>query len=323
VGFLRLFNRTRHFRFSFNFTQPLVLHAQPTKEEASISDGIAVDHLWEDNRKSLRIGRAAPNGRRIFSLSFRHFATAIVYPESSEVLVWAKESNILDPAIDHLVSDQIIPRVVAHGPGLVLHASLIESRNVGVAILGYSGYGKSTLATSLYGAGYTLHGDDTTVINASGPPYFARSLYPSLRLFPDSLKMLFPAEPEFQRVAHYTDKLRVKLPSSRGQLVSPVALGALVFLNSPPADSQVVLRRMQPAATCIALIENSFALDPTDPDRSRGKFNMASELAGTIPAYELTYPRDYARLGDVRRALVEMGILPPVDHETASSSCVA
>lgn len=55
----------------------------------------------------------------------------------------------------------------------------------------------------------------------------------------------------------------------------------------------------------MALVESSFALDPVDPDQALGRLNDASALARQVPAFEIAYPRDYARLPEVRQAILD------------------
>ncbi len=54
-----------------------------------------------------------------------------------------------------------------------------------------------------------------------------------------------------------------------------------------------------------AIISNSFALDPTDKELARKKLTDAGKLANEVPAYEISYPRDYARIPDVHAAIFE------------------
>lgn len=146
-----------------------------------------------------------------------------------------------------------------------------------------------------------------------GASILARSVYRSLRVLPDTLERLFPERPEVRSVAQYSNKLRVQLPLAEDETPAPVPLTKLLFLAPPSSDAQITLRRMRPAEACMSLIENSFALDPTDRERARDKLRIASELAAAVPAFELSYPRDYARLDEVRETLIEADILPPPD----------
>lgn len=164
-----------------------------------------------------------------------------------------------------------------------------------------------------------MHGDDAVIVEVHDTHFVGRAMYPGLRVLPDTLKQLFPEGIKVHGVAHYSQKLRIDLPLNQAGPLPSVPLGALVFLAPPRSDDQITLRPIRPAEACMAVIENSFALDPTDRERAREKLQMAGALADSVPAFELSYPRDYDRLDDVRRALVEAGILPPLDGDPASS----
>jgi hypothetical protein len=54
----------------------------------------------------------------------------------------------------------------------------------------------------------------------------------------------------------------------------------------------------------MTLVENSFSLDPSDLKMARTRMEKASQLAGRIPIFAISYPRDYARLPEVREAIL-------------------
>ena len=55
----------------------------------------------------------------------------------------------------------------------------------------------------------------------------------------------------------------------------------------------------------MALVENAFALDPTDTARAKDRLEKASALAKSVPSFAISYPRDYASLPGVRAAIVD------------------
>jgi hypothetical protein len=280
--------------------------------ELEISDPIA-EIVWRDTNSSLVVERQRSSADEIVVLRFGKLGSATIFVSQRKLFVCAANHEVTRETLDHFLLDQVIPRIIAHEGDLVVHAGLIANPSAGVAVSGLSGRGKSTLVASLRQAGFMLHGDDAIVIEAGGPPFVSRSVYPGLRVLPDTLERLFPKGPKVRTVAHYSDKLRVSLSLQERESLRPVPLTALLFLAPPPADAEIRLRPMRPAEACMALIENSFALDPTDKEKARDRLVIASDLATSVPAFELSYPRDYARLEDVRVTLVEAGILPPVD----------
>src|SRR5580765_8017866 len=93
--------------------------------------------------------------------------------------------------IEHLLIDQILPRVLTHRGRLVLHAGCVATPAGAVAFLGDSGAGKSTLCAALARAGSPLVGDDGIVVRRRAGGFEALATYPGLRLMPDPLAFLF------------------------------------------------------------------------------------------------------------------------------------
>lgn len=201
-------------------------------------------------------------------------------------------------ALRHVLLDLVLPRLLAAGDVIALHGALIESAGHGFGLVAASGYGKSTLGASFHGKDSRLLGDDALVLRPDGAGYRGQCLYPSLRLFPDSLARVLPGEVETAPVAGYTEKRRV--PFGGGPDSAP--LRALFRLTDP--GEEIRITRLAPAAACMAIIENAFALDAEDHEETQRRFLRAADLAREIPVFDLTYPRDYARLPEVHEAIL-------------------
>lgn len=201
--------------------------------------------------------------------------------------------------LEHLLHDQIYPRLLAHEGQLVLHAGAVDLDGQLAVFLGDSGMGKSTLVASLYQAGAVLLNDDTLVVSGEADGFYGQAIYQGLRLLPDSLASLFSQQTKTRPMAHYSPKQRLDVAVHTGQDSSPRPLGALFFLAPEDGSEAISLRRMSAAESCMAIISNSFSLDPTDPLLARNKLQQASALANGVAAFELSYPRDYAALPQV------------------------
>jgi hypothetical protein len=131
-----------------------------------------------------------------------------------------------------------------------------------------------------------------------------RAVYPSLRLFPDSIDAVMAGAATAGPIAHYSNKQRIDVAGTRDAVLSPLKINALFSIAAPAQDDRIAFRRLSVAEACMTLVENSFALDPVDPIQARGRLRDASALARQVPAFEIAYPRDYARLPDVRQAIL-------------------
>ena len=271
--------------------------------------------LWRDQLGQLAVSESS----QAESTSYRirligQVAVDVAF--SQRLLVERPASSAISTeTLDHFLADQVLPRILAHEGRLVLHAGAIKRSGSAIVFLGQSGRGKSTLVASLDQAGFTLIGDDALIVSREDQAFCIRAVYPSLRLLPDSLEALFQHRPATSEVAHYSSKQRIDVPIAPDHDAAPLPIAAIFSLAEPSLDGEIRLRPMSPAETCIALITNSFALDPTDRELGRKKLEDASRLANAVPAFEISYPRDYARLPDVHAAIfkqvAETGLAKP------------
>ena len=224
---------------------------------------------------------------------------------SGNKIVVVARDGLDDTTLGHFLSDQVFPRMLAGSEELVLHAGAVRIGAGAALFIGASGLGKSTLVTSLDQAGSALMGDDAMVITSLDGDHYARPVYPSLRLMPDSIRALLPADIETHPVANYTTKQRVDVPIASARSALATTISAIFLLAVSPDEGQIKLRRLTIANACMAFVQNSFALDPSDTARARDRMEQASALARQVPAFELSYPRDYARLPEVRQAILD------------------
>lgn len=204
-------------------------------------------------------------------------------------------------AVRHTLLNQILSRVLDRDGELMLHAALLaDTGKAAILLLGETCYGKSTLAAALAQAGVRLLSDDGVRVDFSGAGIGAIPTYPSLCLRPDSHAALYGGAPPASR----TD-VRGAAVALGGANALP--LGAIVVLNAPGADTDITLQRMPSGAATMALVQNSFALDPNDLQRARTRLGQAAQVAAAVSAYRLGYPRHYALLP---RVIARLRALP-------------
>ena len=81
-------------------------------------------------------------------------------------------------------------------------------------------------------------------------------------------------------------------------------LRALYFIGSGKAVATDI-DALGPTRAMAELINHSFLLDVTEPERLSQHFHDVGELAETVPCYTLDYPRDYAALPQVIAAVLK------------------
>ena len=260
--------------------------------------------VWWDG-EGLHISARDALDQSLYRLKFERGATFDVQPFDRLIVASAHSDNVAQLTIDHLLSDQVEPRILAHEGGLIIHASAIGVNGAAILFVGTSGVGKSTLAASFDQSGTTMLCDDAVIVEFADGRATARAIYPSLRLHPDSLEALFPDRDPALAAVHHGDKRRLKIydpPAGRGD---PLPIAAIFALGAVPTTEHIKINALSPAEVCMALVANSFSLNPADLRLAGEKLRKAGLIAEHVPAFSLDYPRDFDSLPAVRAAVLE------------------
>lgn len=214
-----------------------------------------------------------------------------------------------DPVLrGHLLTDQVIPRLLQSRGRCMVHASVVELKSGPVlAFVGDSGSGKSTLAAGFAQLGATVLADDCVELRFDDATVHVLPGYSSLRLWSDSnAHFASLADDRFESVLCGA-KYRL-MPRSRSAEPEPVGLDGVFLLQPLPGDLKDVSLSAEPAdrsADGIAAIHALFALEPASHDTLRRNLRFLQQLFdGACPVYRLRFPHAHERLGDVHR-LVE------------------
>lgn len=219
------------------------------------------------------------------------------------ITAFGVDPETADYVIDHILNDHIAPRLMAELGALVLHASAVRFGDRLALFLGETGVGKSTLATSLHQAGYPLLGDDAAIVTPGPTGFLAQALYPSLRLYPEAIERLLGNIATTSPMADHSDKQHVHLASLPQSVAEPLQLAAIFFLSGDDEATSVAAAALESTMACIKLVEQSFTLDPRDKRCATRRISALSQLALAVPTYTLSYPHDFARLGEVHAVI--------------------
>lgn len=252
-------------------------------------------HHWRhtDNSITLSLARRGESYLlRVPGLCDFHFDAA-----ARRLSVRALDESV-GHAVEHLLLDQVLPRVFAHFGETMLHAAMVEMGGRAVLLVGESGAGKSTLAAHLQASGHRLHGDDCVLVGTREGRATARATYPSLRLNPDVLPGLSLAAEDCEPMAEYSAKQRVRFaPGPGADAVEALPIGAIYFLDPPGnAANDVRIEAIAPMPACLALMKQCFAMDMTDATHLAGLLRAFGGLAATVPCSRLSYPRRFDAL---------------------------
>jgi hypothetical protein len=208
------------------------------------------------------------------------------------------------------LSHSILPRVLVEWGHLVVHASCVTIEGGrSVVFVGPSGAGKSTLAASFAVDGGQLVSDDCVLLKNAGGRLIAHAAGVETRLWDDSLCTLFGEVHAAQLVSKKptASKWSVRLGPDTS-LPRSVPVDAIFALSArePHTDGDDVEIAEESGARLLSLLTDfTLLFDPIGRRNRSRRFVGASEVADACPAfYSLSYPRQYSRLPEVRRAIV-------------------
>ena len=247
-------------------------------------------------------------GRRgsCYLLSFVDVADFLVFADCRLIDCYGKEDTTVE-TIRHLLLDQVLPRVLSQQGRTVLHGSAVCVQGEAVAFLGDGGWGKSTLVASFCRLGFPHLTDDCLLLSEQGNQFFVIPSYPGLRLWPDSMALLFPGERRSRSGAHYTGKMRIN--PTGGQLPfcpGPTPLRRLYVLSPDSTTGALFsIRPLSRREALAELIKHTYRLDITDRGRLRKEFAALSRVATSLTVSQVAFKRDLSLLPATRDAILE------------------
>jgi len=254
------------------------------------------DHAWLTPDGDVALGCARRGGR--YRLEMPGRATFTI--ERNGRLVTGLPVGLPSPeTIEHLLIDQVLPRVLAHRGRLVLHAGAVGVPSGAVAFLGDSGAGKSTLCGAFARRGDLLLGDDGIIVRESTAGTFdTLPTYSGLRLLPRSVAHLYDDASRGRPMAAYSEKRRFGTVRPEPEAVPLRAIYVLA------EGDRVSITPLAGAEAVLALVRSTFHLHLDDSSRARRLFERIAAVALAIPIRSLAYPRDFALLDAVREAVL-------------------
>ena len=150
----------------------------------------------------------------------------------------------------------------------------------------------------------TRIGDDSLLCSfpPEGPAITAVNR--SCRLLPDSLDALSVSEAS-TAIGEGWSKRRIEIESGSA-VDTPVRIGALFSLAPDKGSDEIIISQLGTGDACMEVIGNSFAIDPKAAGPAKKRMDAAAKLVATVPCFSLSYPRTYARLPDVQRAILDV-----------------
>ena len=237
-----------------------------------------------------------------YLLRFPDLADFEVSADGCSVLGWPAP-GVTSPTVEHLYLNQVLPLALSRQGKLVLHGSAVDIGGQGVAFLGESGRGKSTLAASFATEGAPFLTDDGLLLEwLDGRPMIIPS-HPSIRLWDDTQVALASPSMTLAPAVSFTAKARFLAGPGIAFCDEVLPLRRVFFLGEGNAIAPAI-EPLRPAQALIELVKHSFLLDIEAPDRLTRQFDDLARLAESSVYFRLDYPRRYDALKMVREAIV-------------------
>jgi len=234
-----------------------------------------------------------------------------------EISWWPGPEGISEAArVD--IKGRAVPLALHLEGTLCLHAGAVAADGKAIAFAGPKRAGKSTLTAALVSVGAEFVTDD--VLAASGSPSAkAFSGFGSFRLWQDSASLV-SLDPSYRQPG-LGGKLNVRSAPSEGSAMDgALPLAAVYFLR--PTDPAIPLesaRRLLPESTAtIALVGSVKNGEILGGGEQARLFDLASELARTVPCYELPVPRALELLPRLARTILGWHTEPGGDRGNPS-----
>jgi hypothetical protein len=183
-----------------------------------------------------------------------------------------------------------------------LHATAIAVGEKAFALLGDSGFGKSTLAATFLQRGCALLTDDVLALEFREGKVWAWPGIARIKLNPDSADAAFFGRRSIS-MNSFTTKMIFPLDSSQHRSHA-LPLSTLYVLPNNRSKSQIGLRRLSGRSSFLPIIQNTFNNTVLHPDRLKQQFAFAGRLSALISVKRLSYPRDLQLLPAVADAIL-------------------
>lgn len=193
-----------------------------------------------------------------------------------------------------------------------LHGSAVVIAERAVVMVGPPGAGKSTLAAAFGWLGYPVLSDDVAALDERDGQWYVRPAYPQVRLWPESVKLLFGSADALRPLTPNWNKRGLSL-LEHGYCFEkrPHPIAAVYVLGERADRAEPHIERMHGRELLRTLLANTYVGYVRDETLGRQEFSTLARLAHTVPALTVLPPDNPSRLCD---AIIEdceaLGCIP-------------
>lgn len=210
---------------------------------------------------------------------------------------WAEDSSVENTALYLL--GPILALLLRYCGFVCLHASAIVVNGRAVAFVGPEESGKSTTAAAFGRRGFAILSDDVVPLqdNRDGT-FFALPGSPHLRLWPESVGLLFGSRDALPPLAPNWDKRRLSQGDRQSKFYHHACdLQAIYILKDRRADPVLpCLETVNQQAALMSLIVNSYASPLIDAKMRAEELQLFARLIQRVPIRQLSPHADGDRI---------------------------
>jgi hypothetical protein len=187
-----------------------------------------------------------------------------------------------------------------------LHATCVDVGKGAIALLGHSGFGKSTLAACFLAGGYPLLTDDLLVWRDVSSAVLAYPGPRRIKMLPRMARRFMPNVADGTPMNRFTRKMVLPLgPHQMCDTASPLrAIYAITGPRDVPRGSGIRIQELSRREAFYQLLRNTFNDRIVEPSRLKRQLAQTARLARLTPVRRLSYPRAFDRLPGVREAIL-------------------
>ncbi len=272
-------------RKAMDVTIELGLNRLPLADDEPKSEILTSSVLGPQGVPILRVFKSARSG-----------AVYFIYDDGAWFLIDQEARHISGGWPEELRIEDIAPYLLGAVLGYVLrirnivclHASAVSIDGQAIALVGASGYGKSTTAAAFASIGFPVLTDDVVALSEADQSFLVRPGIPRLSLWPSAAQLLFGAPDALPRISPHDpnwNKLYLDLTADRYHFqAEPLPLGAIYLLGgSRPASDGSRVTGTIPHEALIALIGHTYDNFLLDREQRAREFDVLARLVSAVP----------------------------------------
>ena len=253
-------------------------------EPAASSDDSAVEEPYyvsgsDDGVPALQVWRAA--NRRYFRLRYWDDTEFVVAGTGSTVWAHSPQASTLEDVATYLLGPVIGFAMRLRGTAC-LHASVVAVGDHAIAIAGPAGSGKSTAAAGFAAMGHPVLADDIAALVEHDGVLHVQPAYPQLRLWPDSVTMLYGDPDALPRLTPTWDKRALVLSAPGAFQPQPLPLSAVYVLDQQGDRPDTAFEDVSGAERLRLLLANTYVGYLLDASMRQQEFEWLVRLAATV-----------------------------------------